>query len=309
MNSTSRSEWLNARKNYITGTDIAALAGLNPYKGPMDVYADKMGLSMDVLENEAMMWGRRLEALVAERYAEINSVELLPGNFLTKHWMAGSPDRLVKNHSRGLEIKTTNSFSARAWGEEGSDQIPDQHRCQVAWYMMLCDYPEWDVAVLIGGQEYRQYRVHRDIPFENSLIEMGSRFRDNHLIPQMPPPIDGSDSSSAYLKASFPKHTSGDMRCADEQDNHAASEILELKDSIKSAEAKIAYHENALKARIGDSSGMIGSGWKCTWKTTKDTATTDWKGIVAEAGVGDDVIKKYSIAKPGSRRFVLTRNR
>ena len=44
-NGIERGEWLKLRQNGIGGSDAAAILGLNPYKSPLAVYADKRGLT------------------------------------------------------------------------------------------------------------------------------------------------------------------------------------------------------------------------------------------------------------------------
>ena len=50
----NKQEWLKKRKNYLGGTDLAAICGLNPYRTALDVYLDKT--SDDIAEdtNSAM---------------------------------------------------------------------------------------------------------------------------------------------------------------------------------------------------------------------------------------------------------------
>jgi predicted phage-related endonuclease len=37
--------WLNDRRTYIGGTDIAAIMGVHPYATPLTVYEQKLGLA------------------------------------------------------------------------------------------------------------------------------------------------------------------------------------------------------------------------------------------------------------------------
>lgn len=61
---TSRDEWLRWRADDVTASDVGALAGVDEYKTPLRVYAEKTGQALGPQENEAMRRGRWLEPAV-----------------------------------------------------------------------------------------------------------------------------------------------------------------------------------------------------------------------------------------------------
>ena len=60
-------EWLEARRSRVTGTDIGALLGVNPWKSEADVAAEKMG-GPGVESTLRMRIGTALEDLIAREY-------------------------------------------------------------------------------------------------------------------------------------------------------------------------------------------------------------------------------------------------
>ena len=58
-----------ARRHGLGGSDVAAVLGLDPWRSPLDVYVDKVEGSQRT-ENAPMQWGNRLEAPIADAYAE-----------------------------------------------------------------------------------------------------------------------------------------------------------------------------------------------------------------------------------------------
>ena len=52
------------RQRYIGGSDVAAIAGLSPYRTALDVYAEKKGLAAPFEGNEFTYWGKELEDVV-----------------------------------------------------------------------------------------------------------------------------------------------------------------------------------------------------------------------------------------------------
>lgn len=105
--------WLEARKSGIGGSDVAAVLGMSPWRSPMDVWLEKTGRSEPVEENDAMYWGKKLEALVADRYCEETGNEvrrvksilrsreypMLLGNI--DRAICPKPGKLPKKESRG----------------------------------------------------------------------------------------------------------------------------------------------------------------------------------------------------------------
>ena len=59
MNQEQNTQWLKLRKTGISGTDVSAILGLNPFKTPFEVYQDKISDEIiPVEENEKMLWGK-----------------------------------------------------------------------------------------------------------------------------------------------------------------------------------------------------------------------------------------------------------
>ena len=68
MTNEERTAWLNERRTGIGGSDVAAVLGLNPWKTPLDVWNDKLGLSEDKGMSEPAYWGTVLEDTVAKEF-------------------------------------------------------------------------------------------------------------------------------------------------------------------------------------------------------------------------------------------------
>src|SRR5690606_29968470 len=66
----TREDWLQARRRGIGGSDIATIAGVNPWSSPVELYLDKLGELPERPETDAMRFGKRLEQVVADEFAE-----------------------------------------------------------------------------------------------------------------------------------------------------------------------------------------------------------------------------------------------
>ncbi len=68
MTNEQRAAWLKGRRTGIGGSDVAAVLGLNPWKTPLDVWNDKLGISEDKGMTEPAYWGTVLEDTVAKEF-------------------------------------------------------------------------------------------------------------------------------------------------------------------------------------------------------------------------------------------------
>ncbi|MDX9690518.1 MAG: YqaJ viral recombinase family protein [Alphaproteobacteria bacterium] len=67
----TESEWLEGRKNDVTSTDMAALLGLSKWKSRFALWHEKKsGIAPEFIENERIVWGRRLQNVIAHGICE-----------------------------------------------------------------------------------------------------------------------------------------------------------------------------------------------------------------------------------------------
>jgi len=173
-----REVWLDLRRQGITGTDVAKILGRSKWGKALDVYRDKLGLSGPPLMNSAMLHGIEAEPRIIEVYAKKNSATVVQvGHLIHKEesWIIGNPDGIVVNEKeewiKGLEIKT--GSNKRYWSSAYDAEvfIPEEYMWQCRWYMALTQLPQWDVAVLLRNEEYRQYEIFRDSALENKMLQ------------------------------------------------------------------------------------------------------------------------------------------
>jgi len=175
-------EILEARKKGLGGSDIAVILGLSPWKSATELYYEKRGElePPDLSDNELIHFGNVLEGVVADEYSRRNDVKVERRNKMMaskEHpFMLANIDRKVVGEKKGLECKTADRFTMHKWGEQGSDDIPDYYRTQVEHYMIVTGYPVWDLAVLIGGNTYRDYHVEQDQELSEMIVEQCAKF-------------------------------------------------------------------------------------------------------------------------------------
>lgn len=321
MDDATKQEWLAKRRLGITATDAAAVLGVHPYKSRWDVFADKLGLKPDTADNEAMYWGRELEDVIARRYMRDTGYQLraLPPGEVLAHpyhpWLLGTPDRLIDVLGRVWEGKTAGWRAADRWGEAGHGAIPEEYMVQTAVYMAITGFGTCDLAVLIGGQDYRVYNLKRDHELEEMIIEECERFRTDYIVPGREPPPDASDGCRRWLDAKYPREQA-DLLIASPEADTLMLRLRQLRSDAATNDERQADIEAQLKYLIGEHEGIEGPEGKITWRRAKDTYVTDWQAVCdvllatsrLNGAERQTIIDANTTIKPGARRFTVPRS-
>ena len=260
MTVQARIDWLKQRQSGIGGSDIAAICGLNPFKTPLQVWQSKINPVVDEEISEPAYWGTTLENVVAQEYAKRTGRKVQRINQVLHHphlpyclanidravvnpEMAGrvfwKDDRLTTN--RILECKTANGFMAKQWGEAGSDQVPDSYLIQCQWYLGITGASVCDLAVLIGGQDFRIYTILRDDDLINDLLQQGAAFWElvkNNIAPD---PINYPEAVKKWANSDPTLSVQADDLLIDDLE-----QIQSIKAQVKELEAQ----EDEIKARV-----------------------------------------------------------
>lgn len=301
----NRQEWLAARTQGIGGSDAAAIAGLNPWVSPVQVWLEKTGQieSPDLSDNESVYWGTVLEDVVAREFRTRTGMWTQRRNAILVHpehsYMLGNVDRLTRPE-RGsgewgvLEVKTTSEYAKCQWDD---DEVPSRYLIQLQHYLAVTGYSYGYLAVLIGGNKYKHYHVLRDDELIQHLIEIETRFWHDHVLAGVPPAWDGTQASTDLLSRLYPQgrpeETALPAEAADLIAQYEAAVEAEKEWAQRKSEAS-----NRLKSLLGEHElGTIGER-RVTWKTI----TTNRLDTNALRDEHPDVYDKYT--KPSTyRRF------
>jgi putative phage-type endonuclease len=181
--------WLAERRKGLTSSDAAPIAGMSPWRTALDVFLDKRGMLPEKRVSGPMRWGTRLEPVIAAAYTELTGRALsIPPRLVrspSTPWLLASLDR-VTNDGRIVEIKTTRT--AEGWGESGTDEVPDWYLLQVSHQLLTTGADAAEVAVLIGGSDFRRYTIGRPKALLDSLLRSEETFWARHQANDPPEP-------------------------------------------------------------------------------------------------------------------------
>lgn len=160
-------EWDTARRLRVGGSEVAAVLGLSPWESPFSLWWRKRGGIPPATDNNLMWWGRALEPVIADRFA-LEHPELdvqRCGTYVhrDRDYQLISPDRIGFDDAGGwhlVEIKT--AYDGEHWGDEDTEDVPVNYRCQVMWSMDVFGADRCWLVVYFGGGRYREYRIAYD---------------------------------------------------------------------------------------------------------------------------------------------------
>lgn len=300
----AREDWLQARTTGIGGSDVAAILGLSTWKTPLAVYQEKRGEIPPQPDNSAMKWGRYLEPVVRQAYADETGREVRVPTELIRHplydhmianldGVAGGGTELV----RIFEAKTART--ADGWGEPGSDEIPQPYLLQVQHYMEVTGVTVADVAVLIGGSDFRLYEVPADRELQEMLIDAEAEFWERVKKAEPPEPVTYSDVIERYGRAS---RTGIVMAGAEVLE--AIKQLRELKTQAQHLElAEEGWKAVVLKA-MGECDTLVDPAGKtlATWKLAAEPKRFDSAAFKAQHA---DLYELFVKLGEPSRRFLI----
>jgi len=307
----TRDEWLAARRMGIGGSDVAAILGHDPYRSPVDVWLDKMGVSDDS-EKEWMYWGSIHEEVIAREYAKRQSCKVQRFNFMMhQDCLIGDVDRLVSIDGsspvvRGdirtdlmLECKTANAYKANEWGQEGTDDIPRQYIFQCLHYLGLTGCAYCDVAVLIGGSTFKRFRINSDREIIGRIQEACQKWWVDHIKAETAPGPRNQHDVNRLFGRPIQKQIQGTA------EHHVqALKFKKYQKEIKELQRKQDDIKLELCSHMEEATKLVAPGGNVLATWTEGNKRTDWKALAQELMAGEDhsdLIAKHT--KQGDRIF------
>lgn len=259
--SADRIEWLRTRRTGIGSSDVADIMDVG-YNTPSHVYHDKRGdLPLESDAGEEALWGTLHEETVAREWARRNRSTVRRVGLIARRdarWMMCTLDRRIaecplnrkRRETCALEVKTRNAFVASKWRSE----VPDDVLAQVLWQMAVTEYAHIHVAVLIGGNDYRQYVVRRADHEQviADIVTVADRMWHDHILPGVPPPVTGDPERLVELYHELHPDRTGVLDLADVDAEKSVAVMGDLDDyeTHRLAEKAAKQAKDAAKARL-----------------------------------------------------------
>lgn len=272
----SRTEWLGLRRQHLGGSDISAALGLNRWRSPLEVWADKIGMPLPKHEtSEACRWGILLEEVIRAELAERTGWTINKPAAMFQHktipFLSANIDGLAQIPGKGLaivEIKTASFYKESEWAD---GQIPPEYYLQGQHYMSVLDLPHCVFACLLGGQKMVMAEIGRDDGMIRDVHKLAAAFW-NCVIMRTPPSADGSAATSEFLNLLYPKSSNTTPLILPQEADAWIQEYLSAKADADAAEERKRLAENLLKEVIGNHEKAASpSGRQVIWKTIESS--------------------------------------
>ena len=298
-------QWVEARKNGIGGSDVASIMGLNKYSSPLNVWLIKTGReeSPDLSDNQAVEWGNRLEDVVADKFADEHpELQVRRRNAtmvsIKRPWAFANIDRWVtdgKGNVGILEVKTVGMRRAADW----DNGVPLYYLTQVMHYMSVTGYQYAWVAVLIGGQEFREYYIERDEQDIQAINDAVDTFWRDFVETDTAPALIGNDPEANALLSQHSDPSTEFIAMLDE-DVSMLDELQEIKDQMDDLKHRKTLIENQIKDLIGDNKGIETETKRITWVRSTRSSFDKKAFDAAHPGITNDYMKT-SVTNGGIR--------
>ena len=259
---------LAMRREGMSASDTAAIFGLDPFKGPFDVYCAKVD-GWSPARTEDMARGDHLEDGVARWYAEKYASEVTNPNETLRHrtrpLILATPDRLATTSTGAVELVSIKvPRSGDGWGESETQDFPGRHVIQLnheAAVLTSLGHTlagAWLVAPVWG--DLRRYPVRLDTELQDKLLTGCETFWTKYVATKLPPPIDGGAGARAWLQRRFPRATEGKTKAeASLAQESLCMALREAEARLDEASEKYETAKSRVLATMGAAYGLTGN--------------------------------------------------
>jgi putative phage-type endonuclease len=266
-------EDIENRNGYIGGSDIGTIMGVNQWKSPYTLWAEKTGLIEveDISDKDAVWFGVMEEDIIAKRFMMKTELKVKKSNYAygckEYPYLRGHVDRIAAKGKWGLEIKTTSSWNKTKYDE---GEIPESHYWQCMFYMFLTGWDTWYLATKRDNRFYIT-KISRDDEAIERMLDACEDFW-NRVQSGEPVEIDGSDSTQETLEQMYHEEHQGETVNLDSHEETLIA-LLELATHEKNMKELKTKYQNEIKAVLGEAekgeTGQFIVSWKANAKGTR----------------------------------------
>lgn len=298
------------RRTYVGGSSIGAIAGLDPHRTALDVWAQMTGLVGETVATPQMDAGSIFEPAIVALYAKLRGPMTVASHGTLRHpqrpWHGATPDT-VRDGTINVQVKLVGIGQWGRWSTDeadGPEGIPPEKLAQVQWELYVlraCGIAPGELGHVAAmfGTELRVYPVPRDNEIIEALVEIADAFIRVNVLGGESPIItaENAETARALVSKKYPRERRG-MLASTPEVERLARDYLAARDAVNKAEGERDRLAAEICTCIGDAEGVQGDWGRATWKT-RASAGTDWKGLATELNPPAAMLAKY--ARPGGR--------
>lgn len=277
------------RTTFLGGSDAAAILGVSRWKTPFQLYQEKIGAFVEESNpgrDKVLNRGKRWEPVVIEMLIDELESRGHEVKVLARNARYTDPEfsflqceidleLCIDGEEVNGEMKTVHPFTAKDWGEEGTDEIPIYYVAQGMHGLMIKPRRRLIIAALIGADDLRVHELVRDDELIATIRHKEIAFWARVQTRNAPPPTEAADVKWLYGK------DAGTVAEATDQMVMICQDLKDKKTMAKNLENDIESLETKLKAGIGEAATLLYRNRPiATWKT-QGSKTVDTKALEA----------------------------
>ncbi len=177
------------RRTFLGGSDMGAILGVDPYKTRLQLYEEKVGITLPFTGSRHTQRGNRLEDVAVEEFEQRQSVRT---NRVNKRWshpvypfIAGRIDRRIIGRDEIVEVKCPSLGSFSRIKRTG---LHEGYIAQMQSYLGLTQRARGWWSVFCADQwEAVDFPVDFDADLYNGMVDRAVSFWYDHVVPRVPP--------------------------------------------------------------------------------------------------------------------------
>lgn len=301
-----KESWIAERANYIGGSQVSTVLGLNPYETPLQLWLRKRGALPPIEDSDIMRFGNFFEPILALHFEQTTGLRTRQISKTYTHdqheFLRANIDRqILANPAKGLdstavlELKTTTSYRLKSLDGD----YPISWNFQLQYYLGITGYEIGYLQVYERDtcRFHDPVLIHRhdDLIAEN-MSKLINWWNVHMVGGKRPEPINGEDTFILY-----PNSHDGKVLEASPKELEIYQELKKVrsrKDDFIKQEEQL---KTKLKNRIGHHERVVAGGKSLvSWKSTQQNRldTTAFKSAHPQ------LFKKY-LTQTKTRRFTV----
>ncbi|MBQ2396505.1 MAG: YqaJ viral recombinase family protein [Bacteroidales bacterium] len=272
-------EWKSLRKQYIGGSDSAAVLGMNSYKSRYTLWAEKTGRIPEFAGNLATDVGTYFEDFIAKRFEQETGKKVrkeMHSIFNDKYpWAIANVDRVIVGEDAILECKFTDSLNLKRYK---NGEFPDRFYVQCVHYLAITGKKKAYLAVLIGNKEFKVFEIYRDEAEIDALMAEEKAFMEL-IKTDTAPDTDGTNSTTETIKTIYADSNEDSVNLFAYED--ALNQYMAVQTQIKELEAIKDEMANKVKVFMGEAGKGETDRFKVSW-TSSERNTFDSKTFASD---------------------------
>jgi len=292
------------RRRFLWASEAPRILGIGG--GRVQLWQEKRGEAEppDLSGIEAVQMGHAMQKTILKLFNEqVDGPAFLDAGETWERavgvdFLAAHTDGITSDENAILEIKNFNQSRRREFGDWGSDQVSPSVYAQCVHEAIAFDAETVYVAVLFGGQEFVAYRLNPSAQERDAYVARAGEFWEAVKTGTPPEPTSSDD-----VLALFPRDN-GEFIKADDRIAGVVANLKVTKERVKALEEEEKRLTEDVKLALGGASAIVGADGKplVTWKAASESMAFDPKAFQQDH---PELYKRYTMVRPGSRRFLV----